>query len=518
MSDANYTEIAFVEEATYGITPDDSNLRLLRLTGESLAHTKETVVSQELRSDRQRSDLVLVGAMATGSLQIEFSQAEYQTFLLAALGAAAWTVVNVTATATASATAQTLVTTGAGFADVPVGGYLKLAGLANAASNGIKKVISKSVDNNTLTFAAGSLAAAEVGASVTITGKDARNGIAKHHFTMERAILTPAGTKQYQAYTGMSVDTFNLTVASKALVTGEIGFMGKVGAPSDNSLNTLNGDFAGGILTCGATDPADGDVVVIGNRTYTLKTVLGSTIDGILLSGTPATLAANIRAAIKGAAGGGYGTTHNAALPHSQVALANETADATVELTALLMGAAGNAIATTTTASTGELDWGAATLTGGVTATAPIARTTNPVLSGSSNVGQIYQDATLMQERFKTLGLSIKNNLRGKDAIGEIGAFEIGWGTIDVTGNLEAYFRDNTLYRQLVNHETTGIGFMLTGADGAAIGVTLPAVKFGSGDPQATAINTDVMLKTDYTAIMDETLGCTIIVSAFDAA
>ena len=72
-----------------------------------------------------------------------------------------------------------------------------------------------------------------------------------HPVTIERDILTPAGVHQYQAYTGMSVDTFELALTSKALVTGKIGFMGKVGAPSDNSVNTDNGAFAGSVLTAG---------------------------------------------------------------------------------------------------------------------------------------------------------------------------------------------------------------------------------------------------------------------------
>lgn len=512
-ADANYTALEYILESTFGVTPSPARTTRMRFTGESLAHEKATVTSEEIRSDRQRSDLIKVGAMASGPIQFELNQADYQPFFLAALGAAAWTTVNVTATTAIDLATQTLTTTGAGFAGVPVGGFVKITGAAAPGNNGIKRVLAKDAGNNILTLAAGGVVATEASVSLTITAKDARNGVAQTFMSWQRTVNSSDGMPYYQTYVGMAVDELALEVASKAIVKGTLTFKGKIGAAPESSINNTAGAFAAGTLTCGATDPADGDVVVVGNRTYTLRDTLGTGADEVLNSATPATLAANLTAAINGTAAG-YNVTHRAATPHTQVNAVQSTDD--VIVTAKVMGAAANAYATTTTSSTGELDWGAATLTGGADATAPYPASSAPVLNGTGNVGFIYEGNTVATTRFKSIKLSVKNNLRDKDAIGEEGAFELGWGTIDVTGSLESYFGTNNLYRSLIAHDYTALAFVLTGADGKSLAFTFPYVNFGTGNPSASAINTDVMMTPDFTAIMHPELGCTVIINAFD--
>ncbi|MDR1648764.1 MAG: Ig-like domain-containing protein [Synergistaceae bacterium] len=84
------TQIAIVPETVWGVTPSSPVFQKLRITGESLVAGLGTVESQELRPDRNVSDVALVSANASGSLNFELS---YSTFdeLIAAVMFGAWT-------------------------------------------------------------------------------------------------------------------------------------------------------------------------------------------------------------------------------------------------------------------------------------------------------------------------------------------------------------------------------------------------------------------------------------------
>ena len=84
MSDANRTGLAFVKEAAWGTTPS-SVLQTLRLTGESLDYPVETTASNELRADRNTSDLVTVGFAASGGFDFELSCTTFDALMEGAL-------------------------------------------------------------------------------------------------------------------------------------------------------------------------------------------------------------------------------------------------------------------------------------------------------------------------------------------------------------------------------------------------------------------------------------------------
>jgi hypothetical protein len=70
MSDSNRTQMFYAVESNYGVTPA-SALTEMRFTNESLSYGIQSKSSDELRSDRQVTDLVLVGAEAGGSVSWE---------------------------------------------------------------------------------------------------------------------------------------------------------------------------------------------------------------------------------------------------------------------------------------------------------------------------------------------------------------------------------------------------------------------------------------------------------------
>lgn len=133
------------------------------------------------------------------------------------------------------------------------------------------------------------------------------------------------------------------------------------------------------------------------------------------------------------------------------------------------------------------------------------------ILNGTSNMGTLVVDGSAATERFKTLTLEISNNLRGKDALSYEGNFDIGMGRCEITGTLNAYFKDNDFLTKVDNHDDIAIDFTLTDSAGRTISIYLPRLKFPSGSSSIEAIDTDIMVNTDIQAILDPVTGTQIV-------
>ena len=81
------TSVRYIPEVTFGTTPavTAANIFELRNKGCTLGISKDSVTSNELRSDRQITDLRHGNIKVGGNLPIEFSFKEYDAFLEAAL-------------------------------------------------------------------------------------------------------------------------------------------------------------------------------------------------------------------------------------------------------------------------------------------------------------------------------------------------------------------------------------------------------------------------------------------------
>lgn len=80
-ADANRTGLRYVAETTWGITPASPTMQALRFTGESLDHNVGTVKSNEIRADRNSSDLVAVSMSNAGGFNFELSYGTLDTIL-----------------------------------------------------------------------------------------------------------------------------------------------------------------------------------------------------------------------------------------------------------------------------------------------------------------------------------------------------------------------------------------------------------------------------------------------------
>ena len=89
-------------------------------------------------------------------------------------------------------------------------------------------------------------------------------------------------------------------------------------------------------------------------------------------------------------------------------------------------------------------------------------------------------------------------------------------GSLDVSGNIELYFADNTMYDRYLNATEFALSFTVQDGAGNAYIFTFPRVKFESGTVVAGGLNQDVMLSTTWRALAVSTNDCMMQYDAFD--
>lgn len=128
------------------------------------------------------------------------------------------------------------------------------------------------------------------------------------------------------------------------------------------------------------------------------------------------------------------------------------------------------------------------------------------IMNAATGVGQLWMgSAPLTSTSIKSLKLKVDNGAREQDAIGTLGLAGIGTGACTVTGSMDAYFKDGTLYDMFRNDTYTQL--VVSSQDNAGNGYvfTLPRVLFMDCDIQAGAINQDCMANITFQAFSDDT-------------
>ncbi len=222
----NRVALRLKPEATFGTTPSTGNHYLLRVTSETLKYALQTTQSLELRSDRQITDLPVVGAGADGDIGFEFSYGEFDSLLASSLqGVWAASGTNGASTGTVVTTTTSLVITGAGSpfsTGVASGQWVRLANNASTANNGWWQVTSVT-NATTLAFSGGLTAGTTTGTGVVQAAR-VTNGTSQSSFSIERQ---NADLTLYTLFRGMTPSRLSLNLTPGQILTGSVSFMGK---------------------------------------------------------------------------------------------------------------------------------------------------------------------------------------------------------------------------------------------------------------------------------------------------
>lgn len=221
MSDSSRVQLGYIKEVSWGVTPA-SALRSLRYTKETLGRRIENVRSDEVRADRQVSDIVRVGSSAQGNFEGELSYDTYKEFIEAALGNLFGSIQTITA-ATIAAVASGQHFTGTGMPVFAVGQFVRVAGFVAANNNGFFEVLTSTATDLAIRNGAASLTNESAGPSVTIDSTTVVNGTTKMSFTVEKLF---SDLTLFWAMKGLRVNQIELRIASRQKVTLTIDFFG----------------------------------------------------------------------------------------------------------------------------------------------------------------------------------------------------------------------------------------------------------------------------------------------------
>lgn len=282
MSDSSSTQLYYRPENNWGETPSAKSpqeaLREFRFTEESLNFTANTANSEEIRSDRQISDIIRTGVEAGGDVGIEFSFGSHDDLFEGAMyndwsaifDSAAVSPLNTLTVAPGSPNTTATITFGSptipNLANIPVGAFIELSNTqVSPGNNGFARVTAN--DGQTLTLSGGPFVA-ETNDQLRIRASHLRNGVTRKSFLVEKA-FTDIG--EFQTFTGMRVGSMELNIAPGEILTGQFSFQGR--SSTSQSASIIDGllspqtipvstadvfnavDNIGNVLIDGAVDP-----------------------------------------------------------------------------------------------------------------------------------------------------------------------------------------------------------------------------------------------------------------------
>ncbi len=391
MGDTNRIQISYVKEVTWGETPAAA-LTDMRITSDDLLYNITNITSEEIRADRNITDLIQTGADTSGGYNFELSfdspaddfweSALFNPFGSDLAFSETGDVAVTGATSTYASTGGNFTTTTA--ADVDR--FIYIGGFASAVNNGWKKIVTS--DASTLVVVSDVTMVDEAAGALTVTmnGERLRNGVTETSLSIQREATD---ITQFFIFRGMIVNTATLTATSASIVTGNMAMIGK-----DSELAQTS-----------------------------------------------------------------WGTGSNVAAP------------------------------------------------------------TEDVMNAVANVGNIMEnDAVDADLYFQEISFSINNNLRGKQAIGTLGNFDVGSGTFEVTGTANVYFKDETIYDKFVAATATNLSFSISDSDGNSYSFSFPKVKFQTDSgAQATGQNADLMENLTWQAIYNIGSECSMEINKYTA-
>ena len=245
---SNRTALRRVAETTLGVIPSNPSFTDFRFTGEGINFAPNNVSSNEIRSDRQTSDLVQVGSDATGNVDFELSSAAYDSELEAVLLADSVVTVNMASVITIAAVAagNQFTDSANGFitAGIVVGQWIRTSGFSNSGNNGYFRVNTVTAGAITVDDPSNVIVDEAAGATVTIVGNMIRNGVTRQSFVIQKHIQDIA-VPTFINYVGCVPGQMTLEVASASIITGSFDYQGLgVGSnsPGDSQISgaTIN--------------------------------------------------------------------------------------------------------------------------------------------------------------------------------------------------------------------------------------------------------------------------------------
>lgn len=151
-------------------------------------------------------------------------------------------------------------------------------------------------------------------------------------------------------------------------------------------------------------------------------------------------------------------------------------------------------------------------------AVAATAAGTTAVLNAVANVAEVKEAGSDVASCLvQGLDFTVANNVRGLQAIGEVGNCDVGVGKCDVTGTLTAYFKDNSFFDKYLAGTASSISYKAEDATGNAYIVDFPNIEYETDGINVGGQDQDVIETLGFRAVRSGTYDYTIQVCKFAA-
>lgn len=495
--DSNRTRVSGIRETTLGVTPNTPLMRRARITSESLRYTPSFFLPNEIRDDRMNADPALINQNASGGYAFELTYPEDLSFLSESLRSAFY-----------NPWVNTPQHDNDGTADSTITGYV--------ASTGTFTVLDQSGSGG---FAG---SAYKIGHLVRSTNFGGAGNNAVRRVTASTATTVVWGA-------GAGVDEAAPAAHARLKVVGVEGAAADFAAVADGITSTAN-LFAAGV------PPAVGQWVCIGGSAIGTQfaTAANNGWARVIAVAAGKLTLDNLPTGWTADPGTGktirlfWGDYIRNGQTRTSLSIEKSFLSQAVPSHIIHRGMVANTYnlsATTGAAITGSFDFMGLT---GAVATVPYgttyeAATTFPVMTGNVNVGGVSEaGATIVSPNWaRRIEFNLNNNLRMIDALGNVGAVEMGVGEAMFSGTMETYFGSSAYLAKLLAGTVTALAMRTQSTrtlntSGHALIHTAPRATLTEGSPNAGGKNQDVMLALNWSASMDTLTNCVAQVDRLD--
>lgn len=467
MSDTNRVAFAVVEEVTPGTTPATPAWEAQRITGlPSLAFAPTTVQSEEIRPDRNITDLILTDAEAAGEVTMELSKGAQSTILEGAMFSD-WVERNNRQGSDITDITTQVITVAAGTVFV-VQDLIYLEGFGDDNDEIVFPAIA-TTNGTTITAASGLTDNASPGALARVYNVGVQGAVGDIDSTVSPDTLT--STILDFTTLGLLVgDWIKIggTLAANQLPTAENNDWVRI---SEIAANVLTFDI---VPTGWAADASTTELVWLffGDRLRNGVVKKSYSFEEQFQDHSPISYQ-YFR--------GMHSDTFNIAIPSAAI----------MTVSANWQGFTAEA---TTTRFAGSTD---------------VPAQQNTVMNTSSNVGRIGRGVL---GPFDTLdgcvfdgAISLANNLRRQTCVGVLGAQGVGAGSMVVTGNTNCYFESLSYLNDVLANTERSLDMRVQDSNGKALQFDMPRVKYSAGSPLVPGQNADIFINLEFQALLELT-------------
>lgn len=457
-ADSSRGRLIFRPELVFGEAPPaNADTRRIRFNSESLAHRNATVVSAEIRSDRQRSDLVLVGYDVAGDISKEFTYVDNDWLLEAAL-CGQWTqgALNTVADGATTNASPTVTSVTAAFSSADLHKPINGAGIP---ANSFIGIINSATS---IGLSSSATVNTPVNATATATGVTLRFN--------SRATADGATTNLSRV----------VTSATAAFTANDLGSrITAPGIPANTYIVQINSASSVDVSQP-ATATASGLALTVGSRTEFLRNGVINRSFNIEKGFMDLPQFIDYR--------GCFVNTLQLGVTARQI----------VAMTVGIMGSRGYPGATSVAGSTVPYE---------PTANTPMSA--GPLIqifnSGGPNI-EMYGVAT------REIILNINNQGRVRELATQAQTDDFGRGAMELTLSMNALFKDLTIYNGFVANSFFALQFTLSDPVDPvnSYRVTLPKMKVTDAVPVFAGVESDVMMPITARALVDPSVGYSV--------